>query len=199
MEGRRERKKRETAERIARAAAELFAERGYRSVSVVDVADAADVSEQTVYNHFATKEDLVFDRSGELDRALGEAVRNRRAGTSAAAAIRPVLQDILDRTGRLSLAEQRGGLALLAAGEPALQRAMLERTRDHALTIARALSADREPSAQQRIAGWALAGVLQFVIEELGRAQQRGEDPAATSRRLRGEVNRMLKALQELG
>jgi AcrR family transcriptional regulator len=199
MEGRRDRKKRQNAERIALTAATLFAERGYGSVAVVDVAEAADVSEQTVYNHFPSKEDLVFDRSGALDTALGEAVRTRHFGTSAAAAIRPVLHGILARTARMPLEEQRGGLARLAAEEPKLQRAALERTRDHAQTIAAALALGRAPKPEERIAGWALAGTVQFVIEEIGAAQVRSEDPPATSQRLRTEVNRMLKALEALG
>ena len=76
-EGRRERKKRLTAERIALAAGTLFGRRGYEAVSVAEIAEAADVSEQTVYNHFPTKEDLVFDRTDELDAALAAAVAQR--------------------------------------------------------------------------------------------------------------------------
>jgi AcrR family transcriptional regulator len=49
--GLRERKKARTRRLIADAAARLFAERGYEQVAVSDVARAADVSEQTVYNH----------------------------------------------------------------------------------------------------------------------------------------------------
>jgi AcrR family transcriptional regulator len=199
MEGRRERKKRETAERIARSAADLFAARGYGAVAVVDVAEAADVSEQTVYNHFPTKESLVFDRSGELDAAFASALRDRTPGTSAAAALRPVLDEILARTATLPLEAQRGGLALLAAREPSLQRAMLERTRGHARTIAGALAEDGEPGPEQVLAGWALAGVLQYLIEELGAAQHRGEAPPMTSERLRVEVDRMLDAVEPLG
>jgi AcrR family transcriptional regulator len=199
MEGRRERKKRETAARIAQRAAGLFAERGYGAVAVVDVAEAADVSEQTVYNHFPTKESLVFDRTAELDRAFASAIRDRPRGVSAAAALRPVLHEILTRTAGLPLEAQRGGLALLAAREPSLQRAVLERTRGHARTIAGALTDDGEPPPEQVLAGWALAGVLQYVLEELGAAQHRGEAPPMTSERLRTEVDRMLKALEPLG
>jgi AcrR family transcriptional regulator len=199
MEGRRERKKRETGERIALAAAGLFAERGYAAVSVIEVAQVADVSEQTVYNHFPSKEDLVFDRSAELDAALKDAITGRSAATAAATAIRPVLHTLLDRTARIPREDQRGGIARLAAEDPSLQRAVLARTRGHAQTMALALAAGRTPTAQQQIAGWALAGVLQLLLEELGAAQVRGEDPAATSKRLRVEVNRMLKSLAVLG
>ena len=70
MEGLRERKKRQTRDAIAAAAMELFQARGFEEVTVADVARAADVSEKTVFNHFPTKEDLVFARGDELRDAL---------------------------------------------------------------------------------------------------------------------------------
>src|SRR4030081_1871330 len=72
--GLRERKKARTRRVIADAAARLFAERGYEQVAVSDVAREADVSEQTVYNYFQTKEQLVTDRDQPHrppDRARG--------------------------------------------------------------------------------------------------------------------------------
>jgi AcrR family transcriptional regulator len=36
-------------------AATLFAERGYEHVAVIDIARAAEVSEQTIFNYFPTK------------------------------------------------------------------------------------------------------------------------------------------------
>ena len=90
--------------RIARAAATLFSERGYEAVSVLDVAAAADVSEQTVYNHFPTKEDPVFDRTATLDRALAEAVLSRTAGTPAATGRKPRIS----RSSRGSVVGARG-------------------------------------------------------------------------------------------
>jgi AcrR family transcriptional regulator len=54
--GLRERKKARTRRVIAGAAARLFAERGYEQVAVSDVAREAEVSEQTVYNYFQTKD-----------------------------------------------------------------------------------------------------------------------------------------------
>jgi AcrR family transcriptional regulator len=64
IEGRRERKKRKTRQAISDVATELFIERGFDAVTVAEVAKAADVAVQTVFNHFPTKEDLFFDESG---------------------------------------------------------------------------------------------------------------------------------------
>ena len=59
--GARERKRQETRARIVDAAAELFAERGFDAVSVMEIAKHAGVVEKTVFNHFPVKEGLVFD------------------------------------------------------------------------------------------------------------------------------------------
>ena len=62
--GRRERKKRQTRQAISDLATTLFLERGFDAVTVAEVARAADVAVQTVFNHFPTKEDLFFDEQG---------------------------------------------------------------------------------------------------------------------------------------
>jgi hypothetical protein len=46
---------------ISRSARRLFLEYGFDAVTVADIAAAASVSAQTVYNHFATKEELFFE------------------------------------------------------------------------------------------------------------------------------------------
>ena len=43
---------------IREAAATLFLEKGYQGTSMDDIAGAAQVSKQTIYTHFANKEDL---------------------------------------------------------------------------------------------------------------------------------------------
>ncbi|WP_350278306.1 helix-turn-helix domain-containing protein [Kribbella sp. HUAS MG21] len=62
--GRRERKKQQTRQAISDVATALFLERGFDAVTVAEVARAADVAVQTVFNHFPAKEDLFFDESG---------------------------------------------------------------------------------------------------------------------------------------
>ena len=61
-QGLRELKKARTRQLIADVAARLFAQRGYEQVAVSDIAHEAEVSEQTVYNYFPSKEQLVTDR-----------------------------------------------------------------------------------------------------------------------------------------
>ncbi|WP_324277640.1 helix-turn-helix domain-containing protein [Blastococcus brunescens] len=84
--GARERKRQETRARIVDAAAELFAQRGFDDVSVMEIARHAGVVEKTVFNHFPVKEGLVFDADPPMRTALLEAVRRRPAGESVSAA-----------------------------------------------------------------------------------------------------------------
>lgn len=61
-EGLRERKKRLLHQQLSDTATEMFMERGFDAVRIIEVAEACGVSEKTVYNYFPTKESLVLDR-----------------------------------------------------------------------------------------------------------------------------------------
>ncbi|RJQ82168.1 TetR/AcrR family transcriptional regulator [Amycolatopsis panacis] len=85
--GLRERKKRETVERITGAALALFVERGFDAVTIAEVAEAADVAVNTVYHHFRVKEDLVLPPDEASAGRLAGIVRQRAPGVSAAGAV----------------------------------------------------------------------------------------------------------------
>ena len=86
--GLRERKKQETRRLIADAANRLFDERGFDAVTVANVAEAANVSEGTVFNYFPTKEDLFYIGMEAFEAELVDAVRARAQGESVLAAFR---------------------------------------------------------------------------------------------------------------
>jgi len=56
-----ERRRLQTKDEIASVAIRLFTDDGFDETSMEDVADKAGVSRRTVYRHFATKADLVFE------------------------------------------------------------------------------------------------------------------------------------------
>lgn len=58
--GLRERNKARTKAEIRKHALRLFAERGYAATTIAQVAQAADVSESTLFRYFPTKEDLAL-------------------------------------------------------------------------------------------------------------------------------------------
>ncbi|MFI9259937.1 TetR/AcrR family transcriptional regulator [Streptomyces sioyaensis] len=86
-EGLRERKKRQTRQYISDVATGLFLERGFDAVTIAEIAGAAEVSVNTVYNYFPAKEDLFFDRSKGVADRLSRFVRGRAEGESAAEAV----------------------------------------------------------------------------------------------------------------
>jgi AcrR family transcriptional regulator len=100
--GLRERKKRETRQRISDVATMLFVSRGFDAVTVADVAAAANVSRVTVFNYFPRKEDMFFDRHDEALDLFTGAVRGRRPGESIPAALRRTLLDLAERRHPLS-------------------------------------------------------------------------------------------------
>ncbi|MGA4544432.1 TetR/AcrR family transcriptional regulator [Uniformispora flossi] len=95
--GLRETKKQQTRTAIADAALGLFLEHGFDGVTVAEVARHAGVSTNTVFNYFATKEDLFFDRQAEVEDHLAALVRDRAPGTCPVAPVRDDLLAALDQ------------------------------------------------------------------------------------------------------
>src|SRR6516162_9067024 len=116
--GLRERKKARTRQLIAAAAARLFAERGYEQVAVSDVAREAEVSEQTVYNYFQTKEQLVTDLDQPIQDELCRLIRSRTSATTPAAAVRQRVLDGVEGIRHIPAEQWRGELGYLAAISP---------------------------------------------------------------------------------
>jgi AcrR family transcriptional regulator len=190
----RERKKQRTRALIAEAAARLFAEHGYESVAVIDVARAADVSEQTVYNYFPTKEQLVLDRDEQLRHRLTELIRTRPPGTSPAAAIREEALGFVAEVRGMTAEQLRGGLGHLGARSPTVRRLSLEMTDRHADAIADVLApagTDAE-RALAKLHAVALTWVFQTITDETGRRVRAGRSPAQIARALRPIVAAML-------
>ena len=89
LKDRRARKKAQTREPIRTVAHRMFAERGFDAVTIADIAREADVAVQTVFNHFATKEELFFDgRADWVDGAARRRPRPRRGRAAAERAAR---------------------------------------------------------------------------------------------------------------
>ncbi|WP_432853079.1 TetR/AcrR family transcriptional regulator [Amycolatopsis sp. CA-161197] len=121
MAGLRERKKQQTARRISDVAIGLFVERGFGEVTIVEVAEAADVSEGTVYNYFRTKEDLVLPPDEASPKRLADIVAGRAAGQSAAHAVLARLrEEVRGRERTVGLTPGFGRVLALMQATPSL-------------------------------------------------------------------------------
>jgi AcrR family transcriptional regulator len=110
--GLRDRKKQQTRQLIYETAARLFAERGFESVTVAEIAREADVSDVTVFNYFPTKDDLFFGGMEFFEERLIEAVRSRAPGVSVLTAF---CEPVVDGLARLEMDETARVIAKVAA------------------------------------------------------------------------------------
>jgi AcrR family transcriptional regulator len=181
MSGLRESKKRQTREAIAQAAAELFAARGFNAVTVDEVARAADVSRQTVFNYFPSKEAMLFDRDAEVEAALVAAVRNRPDGTSLVDAFRAHTRAFWTRLGMvLEQGPLPQGFWEIVQNSPGLRDYAEATFARHARSVAIALAAERgapDDDAVSHAIARALCGVNAAMLTYGLQRLTAGDDP----------------------
>jgi AcrR family transcriptional regulator len=168
--GLRERRKRRTRDLIAETARSLFIERGFDSVTVADVARAADVSEGTVFNYFPTKEDLFFSQMVTFESELIEAVRARAPGEPVLTSFRRV---VLDGSARLASKEVAALIATAARiimASPALRARELgivaRYTHSLAMLIAEETDAN-DDDVEPFVVANALMGVQRALVDRV--------------------------------
>jgi AcrR family transcriptional regulator len=190
--GLRERKKARTRQLIVNTSARLFAERGYENVAVSDVAREAEVSEQTVYNYFPTKEQLVTDREQSIQDRLCELIRSRPPDKTPAAAIREFVLTTVAGIPDIPPKLWRGELPYLAAISPTVHRLSLELIDRQARALAAVISdTTAVPAEIARLHGIALATVFGTIISEAGRRTRDGQSQTKIAR----ELSRMIESV----
>ncbi|MEU9958412.1 TetR/AcrR family transcriptional regulator [Streptomyces sp. NPDC050982] len=197
-EGLRERKKRETRQRISDIATGLFLEHGFVTVTMAEVADAADVSVNTVYNYFPAKEDLFFDRSkGVVDR-LSRWVRARRVGESAAVAVlRELREEVEAVSPRVGLMAGYDRFMRVIHDAPALRSRLWSLQQevhdDLEATLREETGADPDDPTPGLMAGQ-IGWLHQTVMSTVGREMMACRDPSEVSR----EVLALLDGMEDL-
>ncbi len=156
-----------TRDEILKAARHLFAERGYTRTSVRDIAEAAGVSGQTVYDSIGSKQAIVarlndlIDAEAGIGSIVGAAVQSNDpqqvAGMSA-----KVTRAIVEHCGDIVHALVTG-----AAAEPALATALAEGHRRHvqgAATGVKLLAkmGALSPAVERKAAVETLAAITEF-------------------------------------
>lgn len=177
---RRERKKELTRQAILQAAKRLFAERGFQAVTIAEVAEAADVAQQTIFNHFRSKEDLFFGKEDESAQDPVVAVAGRASGESVLTALRRQAVTSLERVCGAQDAAQKVAWMRMLAASPALQaheRKLLEEYED---ALAAALQDELSLPAGAplpRLLACQYIGAKRTITRELRRRLFTGESP----------------------
>ena len=195
MSSLRERRTQLTRDEILRAARRLFAERGYARTSVRDIAKAAGVSAQTVYDSVGSKQALVERLNDLIDQEANVPAIARAAAESGdpevvAATPARVTRSILENCGDILHALVTG-----AAAEPELAAVLEEGHRRHTAGAASMVALlDKlgalAPSVDRAEAAETLAALADFrfalvLRESYGWSLDRIEDwIAATTRAL---------------
>lgn len=198
--GLRELKKHKTRKLIADTACGLFVARGFSHVTVADVAEAAGVSEKTVFNYFPTKEDLFFDELPAIEAALVAAVREREPDESVLSALRRLQLSHCKRWSSREFAQW----ARVIEDSPALQAKELETMAHFAQALDETL---REELGLDELEARVAASLLiaaQWQLFRLARERAlAGKHGPTAERRLRADVERAYelveRGLGELG
>ncbi|MET7356884.1 TetR/AcrR family transcriptional regulator [Streptomyces sp. NPDC005562] len=200
-EGLRERKKRQTKQRISDIATGLFLEHGFVTVTVADVAEAADVSVNTVYNYFPAKEDLFLDRGGDVVDRLSRHVRGRRAGESAAdAVLRELRTDVEGVSPTVGLFPGWADFMKVITEAHALRSRLWAIQQEALDNLTRALAEETGAAEGDPLPGL-VAGQLSWVHSTLmawiGDEMTKGRRPAEVSRDALGLLDEMEDLLSE--
>lgn len=126
--GLRERKRQRTRQALISAAMRLFEDKGYEQTTVAEIAASAEVSTKTFFNHFASKDEVLFPHlSGRIEDAVA-VIEQRKPAEN--------MSDVLMRAMEHMLAdavrdELDGGLASvrlpMIISVPSVQAATLHR------------------------------------------------------------------------
>lgn len=137
-EGLRERKRRETLQRITEAGMCLFIEKGYEATTLDEIAAAAEISRRTFFYYFKSKDEILLSAQNAMGKMLVAELRKAPADQRPLAAIRgailavcaPIPADdmiAIDRLMRSSDAVQARKQASYVQHEQTLFAALRER------------------------------------------------------------------------
>jgi AcrR family transcriptional regulator len=90
----RDRKAKETRERIGETARELFMTEGYAETTIDQIASAAGVSRRTVFLHFPSKAAMLFDHLATRREVLVQRLRERPSGEAPLVSLHAVLREL---------------------------------------------------------------------------------------------------------
>jgi AcrR family transcriptional regulator len=196
--GLRERKKRQTRQEIARAAMRLFTKRGFDAVTVAEVAEAAGVSEKTVFNYFPAKEDLVFPDGEQRFTAMLDAIRNRPPGASVVEPFRQATHEFLDQVAHGSVEDIVARPRLVMGSKDLRDRLFIWFEQEAALLapVLAEATADREDRLVPLVVARTLALTHRTTFRAAFTRLLAGEDQKKVARDLRKQADEAFDLLE---
>lgn len=125
--------------RLIRSALELYADRGFDHTTALEIAQRAGVTERTFFRHFADKREVLFDRSGDLQQLVVEAIAAAPGSTPPIEAVGIAMETAASLLeGNRDYSRQR---AAVIAANPSLQERELLKLATLSGAVAEALRA----------------------------------------------------------
>jgi AcrR family transcriptional regulator len=187
----RERKRLRTRQHIVETARALFAERGFDAVTVSDVAKAAYVADQTVYNYFNTKEALIFDEEAAYRERFVAIVSDREPFQPLSEVVRAEVSGFLDILEVRKVSKHRkGGMPFLVVTSPAVRRHWLALLDEYANAMANALSTKHSGVSflAAKLLARSIVAIYGLVIDEVGDAIRKREPHSKRIRQIRPQI-----------
>ena len=193
--GLRARKKQECRRRIAAEAERLFRERGYQQVRMIDIAEAAEISEPTLYNYFPTKEHLIFDMDQELEERIVGCIKGLRPGSEFDEAVRKEALRFLNDLCQSNAGNATGIPESVLQGK-ALQQVWLQLNQRMSYRVAETIQGAgraKVPRPAAIMLGRSVVAVFAVILEEYGAGRLQGRSARQLQRELRTAINLMLR------
>jgi AcrR family transcriptional regulator len=194
--GLRERKKAATRQAIAETANRLFLQRGFDAVTVADVAAEAGVSVATVFNYFATKEELFYGQLETFEERLVAAVRDRPADESVLQAFERFILESSRAVAEEGRAERIAAAARVIDASASLQARELQVVAAATESLARLLAAETKArGVEPTVVAAALMGAHRAVVTRTRASARAGASGSALAREVRAETRRAFAQL----
>lgn len=192
--GLRERKKRELRHLLSELALDLFSKRGFESVTVAEIAAAANVSEKTVFNHFATKEDLLLTDRRELWSRLVQEIQDRAAGIPVIEVVRQHVLSIVKHL-QNAPAGKRNAFSKVVRSTPAIHMRLFEMSLEYERQIGDLL-AEETGASKSDPTPWVIASFI-GPLSRLAFGVGWGDDKARAQAEMLAGINAAFDRLEK--
>ena len=198
--GLRERKRQQTRQALISAAMRLFAEQGYDQTTVAEIAAAADVSTKTFFNHFASKDEVLFPHLSGRINAAAAVIEQRAPGENVADVLVRALEQMLASAVRDELAAGLASTRLpWVLSVPAVQAATLRRYFLAETQLAEALHRAYPETLDEPAAAAAIGSLMGAVLAAALVSLQRGATTGQIQAAARRALDIAVRGLQSLG